>query len=76
MCSAILVSAARPPIGRACRGAFKDMRSWALGRPVIAQAMQRAGHALLEGKRRGAQFVVVTMCAGGGIGTAGQVEVA
>ena len=43
MRSAVIVSTARTPIGRAYRGAFNDTQSQALGGHVIAQAVQRAG---------------------------------
>ncbi|MEA2739214.1 MAG: acetyl-CoA C-acetyltransferase [Acetobacteraceae bacterium] len=43
MRSAVIVSTARTPIGRAYRGAFNDTQSQALGGHVIGQAVQRAG---------------------------------
>src|ERR1700760_867579 len=43
MRSAVIVSTARTPIGRAYRGAFNDTQSQALGGHVIAQAVKRAG---------------------------------
>ena len=43
MRSAVIVSTARTPIGRAYRGAFNDTQSQALGGHVIAEAVKRAG---------------------------------
>ena len=72
---AVQVVYCRDQLGIPCERLNVNGGSISIGHPFGMTGARLAGHALIEGRRRGVRHVVVTMCVGGGMGVAGLFEV-
>jgi acetyl-CoA acetyltransferase len=74
MSEAVVIATARTPIGRARKGTLAGS-GCSLGRPIAATGARMVVTMVHELRRRGKSLGVVSMCAGGGMGSAMIIEV-